>query len=114
MYEVCQTFNKDIAGIAVYGGGKPKRLSCIAPDIDCEDNTDTESITDNTSSHSDLTMHQILRELRKEVRQVIQEELQGSLKYFSDKIDDYERKIQKYEKFTKDLENRCTDLQILS
>ncbi|KAL4711409.1 hypothetical protein ACJJTC_016163 [Scirpophaga incertulas] len=56
-------------------------------------------------------MHQILRELRKEVRQVIQEELQGSLKYFFDKIDDYERKIQKYEKFTKDLENRCTDLQ---
>lgn len=93
------------------GGGKPKRLSCIIPDIDGDENTDTESVTPHTGAHADSMMQQVLRDLRREVRQVIKEELQRTLQFYSDKIDEYEAKIHNYEKAMKELENRCTDLQ---
>ncbi|PZC81719.1 hypothetical protein B5X24_HaOG212163 [Helicoverpa armigera] len=92
-------------------GGKPKRLSCIIPDIEADENTDTESLTPHTSAHADGMTQQLLRDLRREVRQVIKEELQRTLQFYSDKIDEYETKIKHYEKSMKELENRCTDLQ---
>ncbi|KAJ8724187.1 hypothetical protein PYW07_008167 [Mythimna separata] len=93
------------------GGSKPKRVSCIIPDLDGDENTDTESVTPHNSVHADNTMRQILQDLRREVKQIIKEELQCTLQYYSDKIDEYEIKVQKYEKSMKELENRCSDLQ---
>lgn len=84
------------------GGAKPKRLSCILPDHDEEDNTDTEPINNNDAK-------QILSEIRREVREVIRQELQNTLQFYSDKIDEYEEKIKGYEITMKSLENKCMD-----
>lgn len=93
------------------GGGKTKRLSCILPDIDGEEYSDSESATNHTGVDTDNMMQHILSDLRREVRQVIKEELQRTLEFYSEKIDEYEKKIQKYEKSVKEFENRCTDVQ---
>ncbi|CAH0717647.1 unnamed protein product, partial [Brenthis ino] len=75
-------------------GTKSRRLSCIMPDIEDEgdDNTDPEFlIPDNNMTQ------QILREIRNEIKDIVQFELQRSLKYYSDKIDDYEERMKLYE-----------------
>lgn len=88
------------------GVSKARRLSCILPEDDGEENTDTEL---NTITNP--MTHKILREIRAEVKEVIRQELQRTLQFYSDKIDEYEKKMQSYNKSVKYLENQCTDLR---
>ncbi|KAJ8709457.1 hypothetical protein PYW08_009461 [Mythimna loreyi] len=64
------------------GSAKPKRLSCILPDVDDEDITDTENLMDTNITQ------RILSDIRREVRDIIKEELQSTLQFYSDKIDE--------------------------
>lgn len=91
------------------GPMKPKRLSCILPDAEDEDNTDTEN--QQSSLHTDMMTRQILGDIRKEVRTIIREELQTTLQFYSDKIDDYEEKILTYEQKMKTFENQNENLR---
>lgn len=86
------------------GTARPKRLSCILPEAEDDDNTDTEILTSSISN-------QILMDIRREVRETIRIEMQTSLQFLSDKIDDYELKIQSFLKQGKELENQCNDLR---
>lgn len=94
---------------ACSGGIRPKRISCIMPDPDedMEDNTDTET----ASMMTDSMTQKILCDIRKQVNEVIRQELHSSLKFFSDKIDEYSEKITLYEKNMKLLENQCIELK---
>lgn len=89
-------------------GTKSRRLSCIMPDLENEgvDNTDPEFLISNNN----LTQ-QILREIRNEIKGIVEFELQRSLKYYSDKIDDYEERMNLYETRLKTVENQCVDLK---
>ncbi|KAM3957772.1 LOW QUALITY PROTEIN: uncharacterized protein ACR2FA_008207 [Aphomia sociella] len=84
------------------GNTKPRRLSCILPDAEEEDNTDTEL-------NSNSVTHQILSDVRREVRDIIQQELQTTLQFYSDKIDEYEDKV--YKSQAKSLENKYFDFK---
>lgn len=89
------------------GNLRPKRLSCIVPDAEEDENTDadTETITTNT------IVENISRDLRREVREIIRQELQTTLQFYSDKIDDYEKKKKSFETTTKLLENSCMEIK---
>uniref|UniRef100_A0A2A4JED4 Uncharacterized protein n=1 Tax=Heliothis virescens TaxID=7102 RepID=A0A2A4JED4_HELVI len=87
------------------GNGKPKRLSCILPEVDDEDITDTENIMDNNITQ------RILSDIRREVRDIIKEELQSTLQFYSDKIDEYELKINGFENKIKLFENQNMELK---
>ncbi|KAG7299373.1 hypothetical protein JYU34_016313 [Plutella xylostella] len=90
------------------GGVKPKRLSCILPDAEEEDNTDNESLSN--MAQNKLTQ-KILNDIRREVRDIITSELQSTLQFYSDKIDEYEEKIAVYECNIKMMEDQCQDLK---
>lgn len=99
------------------GSGRPKRLSCIMPDADEEDGTDTELQQQGVNSGE--INKQLLGEIRREIREAIRMELQQSLSFFSDKIDEYEEKIGKYEqdirlveKQNYELKNTCKNLDL--
>ncbi|KAL4709599.1 hypothetical protein ACJJTC_007330 [Scirpophaga incertulas] len=77
------------------GNMKPKRLSFIMPDVEDEADTDTETATNQTSMSQKM-----LNEIKREVRDVVRNELQLALQFYSDKIDEYEMRI-------KDYENQC-------
>ncbi|XP_048484033.1 uncharacterized protein LOC119691500 [Plutella xylostella] len=51
-----------------------------------------------------------LVDMRREIRDLIRDEIQRSLKFYSDKIDDYEEQIEKYEVKIKSLTSHQTDL----
>lgn len=87
------------------GNGKPKRLSCILPDVDDEDITDTENLMDNNITQ------RILSDIRREVRDIIKEELQSTLQFYSDKIDEYELKINGFENKIKLFDNQNMELK---
>lgn len=87
------------------GPAKQKRLSCILPDPEEEENSYTESCNPN------VTVQKALVEIRREVREIMRNELQNSLQFFSDKIDEYEEKIKIYESDIKNVENQYTDLK---
>ncbi|KAI5634929.1 hypothetical protein NE865_12324 [Phthorimaea operculella] len=53
----------------------------------------------------------ILQEMRQEIQNIIREELQISLKFYSDKIDEYTEKMTIYDANFKTLENQCKDLR---
>lgn len=53
----------------------------------------------------------ILSDIRREVREIVRTELQVTLQYYSDKIDEYEEKISMYESNLKTVENQCKDLK---
>lgn len=89
------------------GNVRPKRISCILPDPEEDDNTDTEILSNSVSSH-------IVMELRREIRETIRTEMQSiqtSLQFFSDKIDDFEQKFISYESRLKTLENQHNDIR---
>lgn len=90
------------------GGVKPKRLSCILPDADEEDNTDNESVSNLAQNK---VTQKILHDIRREVREIITSELQSTLQFYSDKIDEYEEKIELYESSIKIVEDQCQDLK---
>lgn len=85
------------------GNTRPKRLSCILPDAD-DDEIEAEALTSNVSA-------QIIAEIRREVRETIRIEIQTSMQFYSDKIDDYEEKIKSFDNRVKALDNQCYDLK---
>lgn len=88
------------------GTTKSKRLSCILPDEEAED------ITDSETRHSVFNpTQQLLHDIRQEVKEIIREELQRSLQYYTEKIEEYEEKIITYESNMKALDNQCIDLR---
>lgn len=89
-------------------GNTKRRISCILPDAEQDDFTDTETVS---NSNTNCVSQQILREIRQQVREVIRDELQRSLQFYTDKIDDYEHKITTYENNIKILENKSQDLK---
>lgn len=95
------------------GSHKSKRMSCILPDEEGEDNSDNDQnpIIVNTDNQQILReIRQEVREMRHTIREIIHEELQNTLKFYSEKIDDFEETIQKYESRIKLLENQCKNL----
>ncbi|CAK1580801.1 unnamed protein product [Parnassius mnemosyne] len=100
---------------ACVGSQKPKRLSYIIPDPD-EDDGETSEAEGSITAASGRTMgnkmlQPVLQQLRTEIRNIIREELQQTLKYYSDKIDEYSVKINNYETHVKTLEKQCIDLK---
>lgn len=89
------------------GSTPQKRISCIMPDSEDEENTTTEI----PSSTQNKITQQILSDIRREVREIIRNELQTTLQFLSDKVDDYEQKIKEYENSNKRIEHHCKDLQ---
>lgn len=85
------------------GSARPKRLSCILPETE-EDEYDAEALSNTVTA-------QILAEIRREVRETIRIEIQTSMQFYSDKIDDYEQKLKSYDARFKTLENQCSDLR---
>ncbi|CAH2250300.1 jg3666 [Pararge aegeria aegeria] len=92
------------------GSSKQKRMSVILPDPEEEDITDTDSITAGVSldSNSQKILATVLSTIRHEIRDSIQEELKRTLKFYSDKIDDFQIKIDNYEEKIKTIENQYT------
>ncbi|XP_061718044.1 uncharacterized protein LOC133525703 [Cydia pomonella] len=86
---------------------KNKRISAILPDPEDDDNTDTEQVILMKDSCSE----DFLRQLRSDIRDAIKDEIQRTLKYYSDKIDDYQKKLDDYEVKVKSMENQNKDLQ---
>lgn len=76
---------------------KPKRLSYIMPDPEPEEELDEELSSDPAVNFNQPTVAKFLDEMRKEIRKVITNELQQSLKFYADKIDDFEIKVNSYE-----------------
>lgn len=87
-------------------GSKQKRISCILPETDAD--TDNE-ISMPKSTVTDPT-RKMLCEIKHEVREIIRDELQRTLQFYSDKIDEYEDKIKLYENNMKKIENQNRDL----
>ncbi|CAH2083629.1 unnamed protein product [Euphydryas editha] len=86
----------------VCSGTRPRRLSGIIPDDD----------SDYKGPNSALNQAQeAIRIIREEVKEVIKDELQRTLEFYSDKIDEYECKMITYENNMKILENQCTELR---
>ncbi|CAB3251413.1 unnamed protein product [Arctia plantaginis] len=90
------------------GNTKPKRLSFIMPDQEEEENTDSENI-----SASCITQ-KMISEIRHEIRDIIQSELQSVLQFYSDKIDEYEIKMKNYENQIGEYKNMCKNLNLKS
>lgn len=86
---------------------KTKRLSAILPEPEDDDNTDTDSVLVNQECEKKT----ILSEIRNEIRKVIREELQNSLKFYAEKIDDFQESIDNYEHKIKNIENQNQDLK---
>lgn len=86
-------------------GAKTKRISYILPDEEGDDDTET------TSASATSMTQQMLHQIRVEVQNIIKTELQRTLQFYSDKIDDYENKLRNYEKQLKVLDNQCYDLK---
>lgn len=86
----------------VCSGTKPRRLSGIIPD------DDNGYVGENSAFNQ---TQEALRIIRVEVKEVIKDELQRTLEFYSDKIDEYECKMIAYEKNMKTLENHCTELR---
>ncbi|XP_061716640.1 uncharacterized protein LOC133524573 [Cydia pomonella] len=84
-----------------------KRISAILPDPEDDDNTDTEQVI----MVNDKCSQEFLRQLRNDIRDAIKEEMERTLKYYSDKIDDYQQKLDDYEIKMKSIENQNKDLQ---
>lgn len=87
------------------GGAKSRRLSYILPDEEDDDSTEAIPLSATTMTQ------QMLHQIKVEVQNIIKTELQRTLQFYSDKIDDYECKLQNYEKQLKLLDNQCYDLK---
>ncbi|CAB3228034.1 unnamed protein product [Arctia plantaginis] len=89
------------------GNTKPNR-SFIMPDQEEEENTDSENM-----SASCITQKMIF-EIRNEIRDILQSELQNILQFYSDKIDEYEIKMKNYENQIGEYKNMCENLNLKS
>lgn len=89
-------------------GSKGRRISVILPDPQ-EEESEAEGIQ---ISHAKtlFEIHQEVQQLRKNVRDIIRDELQNTLQYYSNKIDEYEQKVKDHEMRVKIMENKCKDM----
>lgn len=88
-------------------GTKNKRVSVILPEAEEENNTDNEQgQTPMDSNDRQL----FLKEIRREIREFMQEELKRTLQFYSDKIDDYEETVEVFKEKVKLIENQNKDL----
>ncbi|KAJ2937747.1 hypothetical protein O0L34_g19142 [Tuta absoluta] len=90
---------------------KPKRLSFIMPDPEPEEEMEDEPILDAAEILRQPAVAKFMDEMRKEIRKIVTEEMQQSLKFYSDKIDEFEEKLNAYETKAKSIENKYTDLK---
>lgn len=91
------------------GGARSKRISVILPDTE-EEESDVETISASTQGQLLYDIRQELREMRKTVRDIIREELQSTLQFYSKKIDDYESKMHEYENRIKLMDNQLKNV----
>ncbi|XP_047997983.1 uncharacterized protein LOC125235453 [Leguminivora glycinivorella] len=85
-----------------------KRISAILPDPEDDDNTDTEPVV--VVKDCQLS-EEFLRQLRNDVRKAIKDEMERTLAFYSDKIDDFQQRLGEYETKMKNIENQNKDLQ---
>lgn len=90
-------------------GGKPKRISVILPDREDED---SEAECPNLGSQERLLyeIKQEVREMRQTVRDIIRDELQSTLKFYSDKIDDFGERMHDHDSRIKIMENQLKNV----
>ncbi|KAG7303733.1 hypothetical protein JYU34_012299 [Plutella xylostella] len=93
-------------GCSSAAGGKPKRISVILPDLEDED-SEVEGTNQGTQERLLHEIKKEVREMRQTVREIIRDELQSTLKFYSDKIDDFEDKMKDYDCRVKLMENQC-------
>lgn len=84
---------------------KPKRLSCILPDVEDEESMNVETMANSLTS-------KVIRDLKPQITELIRDELQNTLQYYFDKIDEYESKLKVQENLTKQLENKFKNLNL--
>jgi hypothetical protein len=90
-------------------GGKKKRISVILPNHEDED-SETEGSTQDKPDKALLEMRQEIRQLRQTAKEIIRDELQSTLGFYSDNIDEYENKLKDHEMRFKILENHYKDI----
>lgn len=83
-----------------------KRLSIIAPEPE-EDNDDIWQ----QPECGEVITEKILQDIRSQVCTIIKNELERTLKFYSDKVDDYEKKSKLQDEKIKLLEQKCNSLQ---
>lgn len=82
------------------------RISFIMPDAEDDENTDIENLPTPNNAEK------MLSEIKREVREAVRMELQIALQFYSDKIDDYELKMNEFEKQCINLKNNCKNLTL--
>lgn len=91
---------------------KHKRISVILPEPEEDEATDTE-LTPQPNMADSKTITDVYRQLtdiRRQIREDIQDEIKRSLQFYSDKIDDFQQQINKYEEQVRTTENKYKDL----
>ncbi|KAJ2937621.1 hypothetical protein O0L34_g17877 [Tuta absoluta] len=91
------------------GSAKPKRVSYILP-AESEE-SDENPNTEETALNKKALLQELLCDLRNEIKSIIEIELQKSLSFYSDKIDEYGAKIKVFEQNMNSLDNQCKDLK---
>lgn len=91
------------------GSKKTKRISVILPDPEEED-TDSEGPSMKGQEKLLFEIRQEVREMRVTVREIIRDELQSTLQFYSKKIDDYEEKLNEFETRSKLMDNQLKNL----
>ncbi|CAK1597396.1 unnamed protein product [Parnassius mnemosyne] len=86
------------------GTAKPKRISCIIPDAE-EDTGSSLELQYNTLTRK------IISDIRRELREIMQQELQTTLQFFSEKMDEYQEKIKEYKINLKLTDNQIKDIK---
>lgn len=89
------------------GTTKAKRVSAILPDADGDEQSDEERLPIGQET---IKKQDVLLEIRREIREIIRDELQRSLKFYSDQIDEFTIKISEYEDRVKSVSNQFYDL----
>ncbi|KAI5633130.1 PHD-finger domain-containing protein [Phthorimaea operculella] len=98
---------------ATTSGSKPKRISVILPDAEEDEESEKEQEVIMPKDKEDRFINEMRKESRKMreiIREIIREELNITLKFYSDKIDEYEEKMREYETRVKLMENECKNL----
>lgn len=90
---------------------KPKRISFIMPDPVQDEEPEDEPSPDPAEIINQPAFAKFMDEIRKEIRKVITNELQQSLKFYADKIDEFENKVITYEAKIKSIDNKYTDIK---
>lgn len=77
-----------------------------------EDYSDLEQVPTPTQTEpGKIIPDKFLSDMRRQIRETIQEEMKKSLQFYSDKVDDFQETIDRYEEKVKYLENQNKDLQ---